>query len=546
MIRIAAYFGITKIGLIISLAFLCPNLICAQKWQNLQTFGGSGNENPGDLYCNGEGNCATGFTFQGQMELDGRSLSSQGGSDFVILQRPKGSAQYRYFSHGGGPLDEEVVAVRPLSNGGLLCAGVFWRELVLPDTTLSALDAGKAIFVLSYRPDGQLSWAKVIDGSGLKSVSDVLLNDNGNIWVSGSFGDTLFVEGKKWAAGGQTDLFLMRLEADGRLQWLQHHGVVGSTRLAGIAELPGRAVVGLGSFDARVRFGNDLFTANTTDQDLFLTAWGPDGQVLWARKGGGVYDATPIDISTDDKGRIYFCGNIVGVIRFDNGLSIQSKDGNSDLFLGACSSSGTIQWARTFTGEQVQECSRLLWQNHQIYLSGYTLGRFNYGGKDINPSDGFSSFLMALDTIGRPITVEVLDASGGLYTGGLAYSAGSHLQLAGVYRGAGSLETLALPGSSSFDFFTADFSTLVTGISRVLADDPQFKVFPTPSKDILYIQNTTQTEVYTVRLYDAFGQVVQETKGSPNSLDVSRFSPGVYLLQIRQEASWSLYKIIVQ
>lgn len=546
MIRIAANSRIAKIGLISCLIFFLPNLICAQKWHNLQTFGGSGNENPGDLYCNSQGNCATGFTFQGQMELVGRKLKSQGGSDFVILQRPKGSAQYRYFSHGGGPLDEEIVAVRPLNNGGLLCAGVFWRELVLPDTTLSALDAGKAIFILSYRPNGQLSWAKVIDGSGLKSVSDVLLNDNGNIWVSGSFGDTLFVEGKKWAARGQTDLFLMRLEADGRLQWLQHHGVAGSTRLAGIAELPGRAVVGLGSFDASVRFGNELFTANTTDQDLFLTAWGPDGQVLWARKGGGVYDATPIDIATDDKGRIYFGGNIVGVIRFDNGLSIQSKDGNSDLFLGACSSSGTPLWARAFTGEQVQECSRLLWQNHQIYLSGYTLGRFNYGGKDINPSDGFSSFLAILDTIGRPISVEVLDASGGLYTGGLAYSASSQLQLAGVYRGTGSLETLALPNSNTFDFFTADFSTLVTGVPNVFVDDPRFNVFPTPSKDILYIQNTTQTEAYTARLYDAFGQVVQEIKGSPSSLDISRFSPGVYLLQIRQEARWSLYKIIVQ
>ncbi|MDX2070267.1 MAG: T9SS type A sorting domain-containing protein [Haliscomenobacter sp.] len=540
------YSIIAKIGLIICLAIFLPNWICAQKWQNLQTFGGSGNENPGDLYCNNDGHCATGFTFQGKMELDGRTLNSQGGSDFVILQRPKGNAQYRYFSHGGGPLDEEIVAVRPLNNGGLLCAGVFWQELVLPDTTLTALDAGKAIFVLSYLPSGQLSWAKVIDGSGLKIISDVLLNNNGNIWLSGSFSDTLFVEGKKWTAAGQSDLFLMRLESDGRMQWLQHHGVMGSTRLAGIAELPGRAVAGIGSFDKSVQFGNDIFAANTSDQDLFITAWGPDGQVLWARKGGGVYEATPIDIVTDDKGGIYFCGNIVGVIRFDNGLSIQSKDGNSDLFLGAFSSSGTLQWARTFTGEQVQECSRMLWQNKQIYLSGYTLGRFNYGGKDINPSDGFSSFLAILDTLGRPTAVEVLDASGGLYSGGLAYSVGSQLQLAGVYRGTGNLETLPLPASSSFDFFTADFSTLVTGIPNVLVADPQFKVFPTPSKDMVYIQNTRQAEPYTVHIYDAFGRRIQEITGSPVALDTSRFSPGVYLLQIRQAAKWSLYKIIRQ
>ena len=74
----------------------------------------------------------------------------------------------------------------------------------------------------------------------------------------------------------------------------------------------------------------------------------------------------------------------------------------------------------------------------------------------------------------------------------------------------------------------------------------QFKVFPTPSKDILYIQNTNQAERYSACIYDAFGRMVQETKGSPNALDISRLSPGVYVLQIRQEARWSLYKIIVQ
>lgn len=542
MIRIAAA-GLKTI--LIGVLLELPGLICAQKWQNLQTFGGAGQENPGDLYCNSSGDCAAGFTFQGQIEFSGRKLSSQGGSDFVIMRRAKNGSQYSYFSHGGGPLDEEIVAVRPLSNGGLLCAGVFWRELVLPDTTLQAKDAGKAIFVLSYRSNGTLQWAKVIDGSGLKSVSDVLLNDNGNIWVSGYFGDTLFVDQKKWPATGQTDMFLLRMEASGQLLWLQHHGVMGNTRLAGIAELPGRAVVGLGYFDHSVRFGNELFTANTTDQDLFITAWGPDGQTLWARKGGGVYDATPIDIVTDDKGRIYFCGNIVGVIRFDNGLSIQSKDGNSDLFLGAFSSAGTPLWARAYQGEQVQECSRLLWNNQKLYLSGYTLGAFNWGGKDMRPTDGFNSFLGTLDTLGFPQNVQVLDATGGLYVGGLAYSAASQLQLAGVYRGQGSLEALSLPGRSSFDFFTADFSSLATGIPTISVNDPRFKVFPTPSREVVHIQ-ASEKENYHATLYDLQGRVVLKNLENPIQMSLTDLNPGVYFLKIQQLEGHFLYKIIKQ
>lgn len=540
MIRIAAA-GLKTI--LLGLALLLPGLICAQKWQNLQTFGGSGNENTGDLYCNSSSECATGFTFQGQAEFQGRKISSQGGSDFVILRRDKNSQNYTYFSHGGGPLDEEIIAVRPLNNGGLLCAGVFWRELVLPDTTLQARDAGKAIFLIAYQANGKVQWTKVIDGSGLKSISDVLLNDNGNIWLSGYFGDSLYVDQQKWAAGGQTDLFLMRLEANGQLLWLQHHGVLGNTRMVGIAELPGRAVVGLGYFDQRVRFGNDLFVANTTDQDLFLAAWGPDGQMLWARKGGGVYDATPVDVVTDDKGRIYFCGNIVGVIRFDNGLSIQSRDGNADLFLGACSPAGTPLWARAYTGDNVQECSRLLWNEQKLYLSGYTLGNFNWGSKDMRPADGFNSFLGILDTLGRPQDVQVLDATGGLYVGGLAYSNSAQLQMAGVYRGQGSLETLSLLASSSFDFFTADFSNLATSIPTVFVNDSRFKVFPTPSRDFVFIQ-AQEKDTYKATLYDGQGRVVLKTRENPSDLPLETLNPGMYFLQIEQSGLRFLYKVI--
>ncbi|HOY17470.1 MAG TPA: T9SS type A sorting domain-containing protein [Haliscomenobacter sp.] len=537
-----AYNYVLKL-VVVFLPLLLPGLSFAQKWQNLLTFGGSGNENPGDLHCNAAGDCVLGFTFQRQLELPGRTLSSRGGSDFVVMQRKKGASAYTYLVHGGGPLDEEIIAVRPRNNGGVLCAGVFWRELVLPDTTLTARDAGKAIFVTAHKANGELDWAKIIDGSGLKSASDLVLNENGNIWLSGYFGDTLFVEGEKLIAAGQTDMFLLRLEENGKLQWTRHHGASGNTRAVGIAELPGRAIVGLGYFDQSVRFGETLFTANTTDQDLFLAAWGPDGQLLWTQKGGGVFDVTPVDITTDDKGRIYFCGNIVGVLRFDNGLSVQSKDGNADLFLASCAFNGPPLWARVYSGDQIQECSRLLLAENKIYLSGYTLGNFSWAGSNINPSDGFSSYLGTIDTLGRPMSVSILDADGGLYTGGLAFSPGTQVQLAGVYRGQGVLESLALPAASSYDFFTADFSTLATGIPHVLVDDPAFKVFPTPTSGQVTIY-TTEKEPYTVDLIDAFGRQLLQLNGSPQAIDLSTRAPGMYLLQIKRKNRWSTYRII--
>jgi hypothetical protein len=529
---------------IVALGFLLlPHLGFAQKWQNLQTFESTGNQNTGDLHCNETGDCAVGFTFQGQLNLSGRILNSRGGSDFVVMLRKKGATKSTYFTHGGGPLDEEIVAVRPRSNGGLLCAGIFWNELKLPDTTLLARDGGKAIFLTAHKANGQVEWAKVIDGTGLKSVTDMVLNENGNIWVSGYFSDTLFIGREKVYTEGETEMFLLRLNEDGSTQWIRNHGTAGVTRIVGIAPLPGRAIVGIGYFDESVRFDASIFGSNTSDQDLFLVAWGPDGQVLWAKKGGGVYDATPVDIATDEQGRIYFCGNIVGVIRFDGGPNIQSKDGNADVFLGSFSPAGAPLWARVISGDQIQEFSRMALSKDKIYLSGYTLGDFTWAGTNLKPVDGFTSFLGISDTLGRQVAASLLDADGGLYTGGLAYTPEGQLYLAGVYRGTGALDALPLLKKPNYTFFTADFSTLVTGIPQILVDDPAFQVFPIPSSGDLLITSRS-TDAYVAVLCDALGRQLEVFKGSPQNLDLSRLNAGMYVLQIRKENAWYVYKVI--
>jgi hypothetical protein len=130
-----------------------------------------------------------------------------------------------------------------------------------------------------------------------------------------------------------------------------------------------------------------------------------------------------------------------------------------------------------------------------------------------------------------------------LYTGGLAYTPEGQLYLAGVYRGTGALDALPLLKKSNYTFFTADFSTLVTGIPQILVDDPAFQVFPIPASGDLSITSRS-TDAYVAVLYDALGRQLEVFKGSPQNLDLSALNAGMYVLQIRKENAWSVYKVI--
>lgn len=145
--------------------------------------------------------------FLARFALDGNLLFfQQGGTDLrhgVLAARPDGgvfasarhgSASWLYGIDDAGvirsatalPADMYAVEVRP--DGGVIVAGspygnVSWGTRVLPAH-------GKAsAFVGEILPDGTHGWAVVGGGPGpvINRASDVVLNDDGSVWVSGSY-----------------------------------------------------------------------------------------------------------------------------------------------------------------------------------------------------------------------------------------------------------------------------------------------------------------------------------------------------------------------
>ncbi len=75
----------------------------------------------------------------------------------------------------------------------------------------------------------------------------------------------------------------------------------------------------------------------------------------------------------------------------------------------------------------------------------------------------------------------------------------------------------------------------------------QITVYPNPSSDgILYLQNTSNIPISSVRVVDNFGKVVFSKSGSASVLDLSALPQGLYIVTINNEAMSNSVKVIVK
>lgn len=105
------------------------------------------------------------------------------------------------------------------------------------------------------------------------------------------------------------------------------------------------------------------------------------------------------------------------------------------------------------------------------------------------------------------------------------------------------------------DWYKDDFTHFVNNeqecaeMSTTEIAKTETKIHPNPVKDILYIKNSDNILISSIRLLDIMGKLIWESKGINNTLeiDVKSYSKGLYILQIEYEnGSTKTKKIIKQ
>ncbi|HMQ50394.1 MAG TPA: hypothetical protein PKA00_23625 [Saprospiraceae bacterium] len=509
-------------------------LLAKAQWSSAIALPGTGNVNCQSLAVFPDGRLLMGGTFDEYLVLDDQTLTAIGKADaFLSVFSANGEVLWTW--SGGATENDEVTHVAIAANGDFLAFGSFWFELPIADTLLLAAPGTKALFLARFAGDGNLLWAQSMTGIGLKGSAGLALDANNQIWIGGHFEQNLAIGEQTLDSGqsdGSTHLFLALLADTGTPIWTRQAGGTDDTRMTALTlSSQGDAILG-GFFNGVTQIGAETFTANTSDRDAFLARYDQDGQVLWAKKAGGVFDDDLTALWSDGNGHFYAGGQLVGVMTLSEQLSIQSSNGNGDFFLLKYLEDGTPQAARALGGTQAEQVSCIAMVQETIVLGGLFSGAMAFDGFSVDAGLALNGFVAGFNS---DLTVKWLalgQSSSLALIRSLAVSTDHCVYAAGSYIDDLNLGAIALNGSSASDGFLAQIWKGLTPTAAPIKASSKWQFWPNPATDRVFIQGLEKTEPYF--LMNAYGTVVKNGLVADH-LYLGDLPGGIYFLVIENK-----------
>lgn len=193
-------------------------------------------------------------------------------------------------------------------------------------------------FVAKYDPSGQFLWARRMGGDSLKSSDDtgygIVTDNEGNVFLTGSFGETADFGESSMVSAGLSDSFLTKLDPNGNFLWITGMGteaIESSNQI--VVDERGSVTVATLTYGA----GQPATTR--------IRQFDQSGTQSW------IYEVdNSVTLNGDSSGSIYIAGSFKGTVDLDPGPGQYLVTGSATVnnrFISKLSSDGEFRWGTT-------------------------------------------------------------------------------------------------------------------------------------------------------------------------------------------------------
>lgn len=350
------------------------------------------------------------------------------------------------------------------SNGNIINVGVFngVADVQAGPGLLNLVSNGdQDIFIIKYNTDGVILWAKSIGQSDADYVKGVTTDANGNIFVAGSFVNTLDLNPdapvNNFTSSGSQDAFVLKLDANGNYIWAKTFGSSSyespqSIVLSATGEI---FITGVytGASDMDPGPGSFILGAQNWD-DTFVLKLDASGNFVWAKGLVGSGFDTAIEIGLDATGNVYVGGAFDEVLDLDPGPGVFTINcsGSRNIFFLKLDPNGNFVWGKKIGNTDYNSLISI-----QVHPSGnlYAGGYF-FSSLDFDPGPGtyvladgnyWGGFVMKLDSNGDFLWANNITSTTFADVRGIAINASGSVYLAGRFGGTADFQ----PGSGTFN-----------------------------------------------------------------------------------------------
>lgn len=456
-------------------------------------------------------------------------------------------------------------------NGNIVLLAFFYGTIDAdpgPNTyNLTAVEGLRNYFLTVLDIFGNFIWAKnSVQVGDFDDIETIKVNTEGEIFIAGSFSNTVdFDAGDNSflvTSAGDADAFVLKLNSIGQFVWVKTFGAAGLDKAPTLCLDPQSNVFISGWFVGSVDFdpGPDFRELISTDDpfNLYLLKLSSEGDFSWVTHFTQTDNVFVREITSDQSGNIYAISDLYGVVDFDpgEGVSELTSAGGSDVSIVKYSNSGNFIWARGVGGSNYEFPAGIVTNRYgEVFCCGSFRGTADFDpGQEVfnlNSSDGWDDiFILKLSADGNLIWAEKTGGPGNnqercwdIWT-----TDAEEIYFTGQYRDIGIFN----PGSSQGEYqnngyedsFTVKWMDSQTSINDVY-NMSDINLYPNPVSNLLSIESAVPLKNASISIYTATGLLIQQihVNGYSAYLDMSEFTPGIYLLQIK-ELSALYYRII--
>ena len=234
-------------------------------------------------------------------------------------------------------------------------------------------------FVTRFDSLGNQEWSTYFGGSGSEDWARIATDARGGVYVAGytSSGDLPTSRPYQDVNGGKIDIFILKLNADGRRQWATYYGGSFADECADIAASPdGDLYLTGATFSTNFPVTSTAYqTSNNGDYEGFILSFDQDGNRRWATYLGGWSLDYATGIALDRRNMLAVAGYtessnfpIAG-----NAYQTANAEGRYDGFVSMLTTDGSMLWSTYVGGSLEDRASNLdFGPGGDLYIAGFT------------------------------------------------------------------------------------------------------------------------------------------------------------------------------
>lgn len=274
------------------------NLIWAKR------FGSTGEDAPYDVATDKFNHVIVCGTFQQTVQFGSYTLTSVGSSANAFIAKLNSAGAVLWVQAAPGVIPSECTAD---AAGNVLVVGSFQGTAnwgTISKTSAGGLD----VFAAKYDSNGNIQWVQTVSGTGTNAGRGIDVADDGtnDILFTGQFNGTQMAGTTPMTSKGSTDIWLGRLNPSGAWKWAKQIGGTGEDYGRGISA-KGSMIAIAGSFSGTVNFlGRSLSSIGGID--VYVAKLNANGRPIWVNRAGSPDDDEGAEVNFDPRGNLLVVG----------------------------------------------------------------------------------------------------------------------------------------------------------------------------------------------------------------------------------------------